>query len=1245
MNESSVNNDIFSDSLLSYNPDQLIIGQLTDQSDVDIYKFQTQVLPTASGVGFSAIFSIVDNFDPQAGWKISLLDNSGNVLSSLDTADTSDFAATNQVILNSSYDAAKIAFVKVEASATNISSSSQYSLTFSQIQQIAEDEVAATESAIVSDSQHHGEFTIVGGVPDTDTYVFETLSADSSGYIDFTYIDKSASVTLTLKDTNSQVLNDIEDSAVTHGNSITFTHDGNTIDLSTTFGIYDDTTISLTLRHADGSYAQTDNGEDINQLQVDFGSALSIKPTVDSTSSVNLTIGSISAQTTQFSLRDFDGVAAVDVNGANIEVMDLLHGQSISFQAAAAATAYRAEITSTSSGSYSVETTGLAERINSAPVLQVGDRVGSDYANIDMSATALADLPTFQVTKTANLDLASVFKPTAGSGQLSGMVIMSNDSVPGIGDFANSTQISATDFLGYTQTQQVDLSTKDIGSEFTLWAFATNESTIADTLASGPGQYNASALVGAKFTLVEQGVSAIIADTTLLEGETTTLTLTLNKALSAGETLSVALKNNSGDLFFDMEQVTFSDTQQSAVVTVTAIAGDTDFAVEEANIIEIIPTSDSINNLLIPNVAVTVSDTIPVFSLVTNATSVISDNTHLQYTVTLDNASEFDTSTASVSINAPSGFLVSTSTSAADSIDDSSIAFSSTNTSAVFYVLADTNAVADSAILTTGLVGQITHTVNLGNTPIANSIQAISVTRAIIDASSNVTLSGTAVVDQFTGSIVSEDINGLAGNDIISYADHSSYHQDTINGGDGNDQVNLPGLQNDYTITDEGNNNYTVTYGAHSLSLTDVEDVSFNGGSAIALNGLNAPPAEANNHNLTDADFDLIAGVTTSQDLSNLFTDAEGDAINLYITVNGSTSIPGWIQYDSTNKTLNFEPTQADAGDFTLAISASDSGIPLDPAPTVSFALSVQSTNFSGTDANDDTLTGTAVADTITTYEGNNLVSSLAGNDHITVGGGLNLIDAGAGNDTLILESSSSWSNGFAAFNASSNGHIGTHQVVDIAGKSRFGNVIDGGADTDKIVLTDNAAGDAFFLDDVYTGYHANTSTVDINGSQEAARIANLEEIIGGIGDDIIDLSSHRFALANDITLQGGDCDDQLWSANGNDTLQGGDGDDILFGGSGNDSLAGGTGADTYQFTASAGTDTIIGYDAGEDVIELFYRSNEHIADASDLSLTNGTLNWASGDQEQVVAIVFHGITSSDINDLGTISFIAIDIT
>jgi Ca2+-binding RTX toxin-like protein len=65
--------------------------------------------------------------------------------------------------------------------------------------------------------------------------------------------------------------------------------------------------------------------------------------------------------------------------------------------------------------------------------------------------------------------------------------------------------------------------------------------------------------------------------------------------------------------------------------------------------------------------------------------------------------------------------------------------------------------------------------------------------------------------------------------------------------------------------------------------------------------------------------------------------------------------------------------------------------------------------------------------------------------------------------------------------------------------------------------------------------------------------------IIGGSGDDIIDLtqiSGHAFA----ITILGGGGNDIVFGSAGNDAIFGGADDDNLFGGGGSDLLSGGPG-------------------------------------------------------------------------------------
>ena len=97
-------------------------------------------------------------------------------------------------------------------------------------------------------------------------------------------------------------------------------------------------------------------------------------------------------------------------------------------------------------------------------------------------------------------------------------------------------------------------------------------------------------------------------------------------------------------------------------------------------------------------------------------------------------------------------------------------------------------------------------------------------------------------------------------------------------------------------------------------------------------------------------------------------------------------------------------------------------------------------------------------------------------------------------------------------------------------------------------------------------------------------RISGIEVINAGDGDDVVDLTSSRYAYG-DVTIDGGNGDDVLWSSAGNDTLLGGAGNDQLVsgagadtldGGAGSDTLAGGSGNDTYLLGRGYGNDTII---------------------------------------------------------------------
>ena len=87
-------------------------------------------------------------------------------------------------------------------------------------------------------------------------------------------------------------------------------------------------------------------------------------------------------------------------------------------------------------------------------------------------------------------------------------------------------------------------------------------------------------------------------------------------------------------------------------------------------------------------------------------------------------------------------------------------------------------------------------------------------------------------------------------------------------------------------------------------------------------------------------------------------------------------------------------------------------------------------------------------------------------------------------------------------------------------------------------------------------------------------------------GNDII------FGGAGNDRIGGKGGNDQLFGDEGNDLLWGDDGDDLLRGGPGNDTLtgddfSGGQGIDTFILAIGEGTDTIVDFEVGTDLIGL----------------------------------------------------------
>jgi len=195
-----------------------------------------------------------------------------------------------------------------------------------------------------------------------------------------------------------------------------------------------------------------------------------------------------------------------------------------------------------------------------------------------------------------------------------------------------------------------------------------------------------------------------------------------------------------------------------------------------------------------------------------------------------------------------------------------------------------------------------------------------------------------------------------------------------------------------------------------------------------------------------------------------------------------------------------------------------------------------------------------------------------------------------------------------AGYSAEHQGRLGTWngttERVSLAGKNKISDVFIASGDTNILVLTDDSNGDALFLDDVYTSF-----------GKDAARIAHIDEIRAGAGDDIIDLTSQQFAysgmgmniyggLGNDI-IWGNTGSNKLFGNAGNDRIIGGTDNDEIIGGSGNDAMHGGGGNDVFCFGENWGNDTVEQL-SGSSVTLWFENGSESNWNASTLTYSDG---------------------------------------
>lgn len=245
--------------------------------------------------------------------------------------------------------------------------------------------------------------------------------------------------------------------------------------------------------------------------------------------------------------------------------------------------------------------------------------------------------------------------------------------------------------------------------------------------------------------------------------------------------------------------------------------------------------------------------------------------------------------------------------------------------------------------------------------------------------------------------------------------------------------------------------------------------------------------------------------------------------------------------------------------------------------------------------------------------------------------------DADGVGDLLFANASGTWSSEYSAQHVGVGDWTGTKEIVRLEGKNRIADVFAGSADANVLILTDDANGDALFVDDIYTALPGTLA-------EQQARIAQLDEIRAGAGNDVIDMTSRRFAYTGGgVTVRGGSGNDTVWANagdnrlfgdTGNDRLVGASGNDVLAGGSGDDRMHGGGGNDVFTFGANWGVDTVAQLADGS--VTLWFASG------SESNWNASTLTYADGADSVKVAGVTADRVTLKFGDDGTEEYAAL---
>jgi len=350
----------------------------------------------------------------------------------------------------------------------------------------------------------------------------------------------------------------------------------------------------------------------------------------------------------------------------------------------------------------------------------------------------------------------------------------------------------------------------------------------------------------------------------------------------------------------------------------------------------------------------------------------------------------------------------------------------------------------------------------------------------------------------------------------------------------------------------------------------------------------------------------IHGGIKSEIDISNIFTDIEGDDLSYEITQLNGDELPWWIKFDQINMTLDVRAPYGNARSLEIVMTAIDHEN--NNQASHNFTVDTNYNLILGEKGVDNNILGSDDPDKIISHEGDDVIIGGRGDDRIMGGEGADIIDGGDGDKDFALYHRSTEgvninletgevSGGDAAGDSITNieGVVGSKHDDILVGND-MNNIINGNAGDDNIIGGngndvlrgqdgDDIISGGIGLDrlvggsgaDILDGGDGDRDYAIYRHSSEAINIDLEEQVASGgeaEGDVLINIENIIASLNDDVVI-GDDSRNILRGLDGDDNLSGREGNDLLIGGLGADILDGGEGRDRAFYNKSLEAVTI----------------------------------------------------------------------